>query len=83
MKDFSALIRSSDLERIRAGLALPGYDVIKFSCFNRAEADELKAQLSPDERARVHFTWLEPSKPLVDSGTNRREQTNMREPEIG
>jgi hypothetical protein len=50
----------SDLERIRAGLAsvkAGAFDAIEFKCFNEAEAQELRAHLSIDERAKVKFSW--------------------------
>jgi len=48
----------NETARIRRGLRTPGYDGVRFDCFNREEAESIRACLSPDERTRVQFTWL-------------------------
>jgi hypothetical protein len=32
--------------------------VVKMECFNKKEADEIKACLTEEEQKRVFFTWL-------------------------
>jgi len=51
-----------DVERLRVAIAqlkAGAYDAVGFQCFSKEEADELKAALSPEERAVVCFSWLE------------------------
>jgi hypothetical protein len=48
-----------DVLRLRAAIRrLPPGQKVKFQCFNKAEADAIEARLTPDERARVAFTWM-------------------------
>lgn len=52
-----------DLRRLREAIrALPGsgYDAVRFECFARGEAEALRADLTPDERAKVVFSWVAP-----------------------
>lgn len=54
---------SSEAARIRRALreecTPPGrYDRIRFDCYNADEKDAIAALLTPEERAKVTFTWF-------------------------
>jgi len=48
-----------DLERLRRVLSDNPPDVgVRMSCVSRRDAEWIEARLTPEERARVIFTWI-------------------------
>lgn len=48
-----------NLSAVRLTLANnPADTAVQLECFNRAEAKWVYDALTPDERERVHFTWM-------------------------